>query len=498
MRLLRRVSMIAVLAAGLAPAAAAQDTLTMSLSDVKPGMKGVGFSVFNGFDPEPFEFTVRGISPFMQINDNEIWPAVITIELSGGPPLPDGRALFEKNLIYGGMSGSPMFIEGKVIGSLSLGAGFLTASQALVTPIEMQFSMGNLAHAGHTGSSIVNPGDYLAFCFVAGDLPGCASATATARRDGHLYAVGHSIGIPYGTIEIPVYRAKVADLMQSQERAYKMGGGYGEEVGCAVIHGMFGIVIHEGERCRTFPVHLSLTEAVPGGSAEFDMPLAYHIAATGRLKNSINAAVHRLPMDPQDVGLDVALTLRAPVSGTYRFSDTYVAATASLESLLDALIMQEREALDIGRIDIRYRRLSSRDLWTPLQIDIDRKHSGTVTARLKRGRDNIVEDVRARTAVPSKKDIRGLETKWLSGTGVQSELLNRMPAREVLAFFPVIENRDALYFVASPRTATMTVSATSVLGVQKINSEFRILLTETFGGRRFSVAFGEKVAQRVH
>lgn len=97
----------------------------MPLSEIKPGMKGEAYTVFSGTTVESFPFEVVTI----EYNFLPQWH-VIWVEASGNR--------FEKTGVAGGMSGSPGYINGRLIGALSLGYFFQREDSNLVgfTPIE--------------------------------------------------------------------------------------------------------------------------------------------------------------------------------------------------------------------------------------------------------------------------------------------------------------------------------------------------------------------------
>ncbi len=100
----------------------AQAPATMPLSDIHAGMKGYGKTVFQGGKIERFDFEVVGIQ-------RNAYPGRgrIMIKASGGPLAQTG--------ILEGMSGSPCYIDGKLIGALSTGIQFEKAAIGGVTPI---------------------------------------------------------------------------------------------------------------------------------------------------------------------------------------------------------------------------------------------------------------------------------------------------------------------------------------------------------------------------
>jgi hypothetical protein len=103
----------------------------MPLSQVKPGMKGVAYTIFAGDQVEPFDLEVIGILP------NLLGPKedIILVELKSEKAVHTG--------VVAGMSGSPVYIDGKLIGALSLKFGsFVKEPLGGVTPIEQMLEIG--------------------------------------------------------------------------------------------------------------------------------------------------------------------------------------------------------------------------------------------------------------------------------------------------------------------------------------------------------------------
>ncbi len=114
----------ALLALGLlGGAVAARDTL-MPVTDVRPGMVGVGRTVFKGARIE--EFTVRIIGTLKSVLAPQ--RDLILAKLEGGPLAETG--------VIAGMSGSPVYIDGKLLGAVSYQLGqFPKEAIAGITPI---------------------------------------------------------------------------------------------------------------------------------------------------------------------------------------------------------------------------------------------------------------------------------------------------------------------------------------------------------------------------
>ena len=105
----------------------------MPLSDVHAGMKGVAYTVFQGTRPEPMKLEVLGVLKNMNGPDSD----VILIRLQGTKPEYTG--------VVAGMSGSPVYIEGKLVGALAFRIGqFSKEPIAGVTPIEQMLEINTL------------------------------------------------------------------------------------------------------------------------------------------------------------------------------------------------------------------------------------------------------------------------------------------------------------------------------------------------------------------
>ena len=117
---------LAVLALALSrPLCAGDKPATFPLSDIKPGLKGVVYTIFSGDQIEKVDLEVIGVL------QNALGPKqdVILVRLLGDK--------VEQTGVVAGMSGSPVYIDGKLVGALSLKLGIFT-KEAIggVTPIE--------------------------------------------------------------------------------------------------------------------------------------------------------------------------------------------------------------------------------------------------------------------------------------------------------------------------------------------------------------------------
>ena len=93
------------------------------LRDVRAGQRGVGKTVFSGNKIEEFQVEVLGV--LENVGPRQ---SVILARLSGGP--------LDKTGVIQGMSGSPVYIQGKLVGAVALGFSFSKEPIAGIRPIE--------------------------------------------------------------------------------------------------------------------------------------------------------------------------------------------------------------------------------------------------------------------------------------------------------------------------------------------------------------------------
>jgi hypothetical protein len=92
------------------------------VEDLKPGMKGIGKTCYQGSRPEEFQVEIlgvlRGVGPGAH---------AVLARFSGGP--------LDRTGVFEGMSGSPVFIDGKLLGAVSFSYPFSKEAIGGITPI---------------------------------------------------------------------------------------------------------------------------------------------------------------------------------------------------------------------------------------------------------------------------------------------------------------------------------------------------------------------------
>ena len=128
-----------------APAAAGGVPI-IPFEEIRPGMTGTGRTVFEGTTIAEFQVEILGVLPRIGPDRN-----LILARCTGGP--------LEETGILAGMSGSPIYIDGRLAGALAYGWGFARDPIAGITPIEEMLAMtGPAGPAGSPRSVVQVPG----------------------------------------------------------------------------------------------------------------------------------------------------------------------------------------------------------------------------------------------------------------------------------------------------------------------------------------------------
>src|SRR5215470_19592150 len=123
-----RFSLLILLIGAFSLTLSAQTAQFMSVDEVRPGMKGVGKTVFQGTKVEQFDVELLGVlKNFAPKQD------MILARLSGGPIARTG--------VIAGMSGSPVYVDGKLLGAVAFSFPFATEPIAGIQPIQQMLGL---------------------------------------------------------------------------------------------------------------------------------------------------------------------------------------------------------------------------------------------------------------------------------------------------------------------------------------------------------------------
>ena len=120
------------------------DTPQMGVDEIRPGMIGLGRTVFDGTRVEEFKVNILGVL------ENVIGPHrnLILAKLEGGPLANTG--------VIAGMSGSPVYIDGRLIGAVSYSIGsFSKEPIAGITPIAEMIDATAMPTSGTIETSVI-------------------------------------------------------------------------------------------------------------------------------------------------------------------------------------------------------------------------------------------------------------------------------------------------------------------------------------------------------
>lgn len=123
----------AIASNGDRPGKKTDDPTIIPVDDIKPGMKGYALTVFKGETPDKFEIEVVDvIRDYLPGQDAVLFTS------------PDPR--MQHSGIVGGMSGSPIYIEGKLAGALAYGYRFNKDPLGGMAPIENMLEIADLPY----------------------------------------------------------------------------------------------------------------------------------------------------------------------------------------------------------------------------------------------------------------------------------------------------------------------------------------------------------------
>jgi len=141
----------------------------MSIDEVRVGMKGVGKTVFSGTQIEEFQVEILGVMENARPHGD-----MILARVSGGPLATSG--------MIQGMSGSPVYIDGKLLGAAAYGWSFSKEPICGITPIEEMVHMWRQMEldeaASWEESSLIPPPEMELF----GSAPPAGSQAGSAGR----------------------------------------------------------------------------------------------------------------------------------------------------------------------------------------------------------------------------------------------------------------------------------------------------------------------------
>jgi hypothetical protein len=283
----------------------------MPLAEVKASQKGTGRTVFRGFQVESFNVEILGV--LENIGPRQ---SLILARLSG-PPL-------ETTGVIQGMSGSPVYIDGRLVGAVAMAFPFSKEPIAGIRPIEEMlrvdpappnriaanllgapasapgrpeparlveiatpvsfggFTTGAIEHfspqlralgleprqalsgGGRPDSVIpappIEPGAMISVQLVSGDLSVGADGTVTHIDGKRIYAFGHRL-LAAGDVEMPFARSEVLTLLPNLNSSFKISSAR-QWLGAIIQDRNAALSGDLGRRASMLPVTLDVSSSV--------------------------------------------------------------------------------------------------------------------------------------------------------------------------------------------------------------------------------------------
>ncbi len=291
---------LALLASGPAHAETGAPAI-LPLAQVRPGMVGQAWTVFEGTKPEPFQVRVVSVVPrFLPQQDIILVRAEDKrVQLTG---------------IAAGMSGSPVFVDGKLMGAIAYGWSFSKEPLCGVTPIEtmraagqrprrpagdpfltegppveprlqpvslplavsgmpdavmrdlgdelrehglVPMRAGGAGRVGDQESPILDPGAAVGVALIRGDMNAVAMGTLTHTEGHTVLAFGHPM-MGLGEVNLPLVAGRVHTIVASLSSSMKLVSPL-DTIGAVVQDLPSGIVGELGRHASVIPIEVAVS-----------------------------------------------------------------------------------------------------------------------------------------------------------------------------------------------------------------------------------------------
>lgn len=273
--------------------AAAANVPLMPVKDLQPGMQGIGKTVISGDKIEDFNVEILGV------NGSEATGYSIFVRLYGD-------LIDRTGGVAQGMSGSPVYIDGRLVGAVAFGKAFNDPHYCFLTPIGSMLKLLDmpLAHDGAfvpqgtsllaggftpsgmeylqeqlqsvgleavnggssgdaPGSDVLQPGSAVGVSLMEGDMSLGALGTVTWTDDeGHILAFGHPF-MQRGDSSFFMNKVWVLGCIPNVQSSYKVGN-IGKVIGTINQDRASGIAGILGSAPQSIPVFIAVSDTGRG------------------------------------------------------------------------------------------------------------------------------------------------------------------------------------------------------------------------------------------
>jgi hypothetical protein len=386
-----------------------------SLEQIKPGMTGEGYSVFLGTKIEKF-----GVKVLATVEGNFNQGELILVRLSGSP-------LQESGGLAAGMSGSPVYIQGKLAGAISYGFENADSFLALVTPISSMLNLMNqgakvswrklgsskpvpvvtpvtvtgmgrrgyellqqslepyglktMAAANYKGNKnkpggvAIQPGSAVAVQMVSGDYQVSAIGTVTFVDDKNFLAFGHPF-TNKGSVNYPAFQAYILHTVKSPVLSFKIGVPL-TPIGRIEQDRQAGILGKIGEKSDLIPVSVRVKDLDRNQSRESHFQVInneqmYHDLIIAGITDAVDQAIDRIGTGTAKVMIQIKTGEReTPICRENLFygKDIAVSCLKDLQDALNILAFNEFSAISIQSITVNIEIQNEQDTARIQKID---------------------------------------------------------------------------------------------------------------------------------
>ncbi len=273
------------------------------VKDVRVGMHGIGRTVFQGERIEEFQVEVLGVLENLAPHQT-----IVLARLSGGPLAETG--------VLQGMSGSPVYIDGKLLGAVALGFPFSKEPIAGIQPIDSMIADATFASPVNRASNPAGPlanlpvpvsfsgfsatalnayatrfsdlgfhlqpglvqgsapsastneilaGSMISVGLITGDMNMTADGTVTYVDGKKIYAFGHRF-LDAGAVEMPFAHAEVIVSIPTLNSSFKLSAAH-QWVGAILSDRTTAVAGEIGRSAHTVPLTITVNSASTGTHA---------------------------------------------------------------------------------------------------------------------------------------------------------------------------------------------------------------------------------------
>lgn len=268
----------------------------IGIEDISRGMKGYALTVFYGTEVDTF-----GVEVIDVIKDNESGLSMILVKCFGEN--------IEKTGIAQGMSGSPVYFDNKLAGSMSYTWDNLKEPVGGVIPIkniidlekytvmpeingyrfkeiampisitgidenilnsikekspilrQMSINTGIGGVQADSSKSQMAPGKGIAIKLIDGEFSASAIGTVTYIDSNKIYSLGHPFYLK-GKIEYPISEAYIYTILARTDISYKMGYGKADNAGTALEDRTYGVYAEKNIKAGMIKTEIAINDTI--------------------------------------------------------------------------------------------------------------------------------------------------------------------------------------------------------------------------------------------